>query len=102
MSEIINQADQIMIKPEMNIVASMAEDFRVELVSVIDEGHTEVIIDLEGVEMVDSVGVGIFVAAYNTLAQSDRTLKVINVTKDIKHLLSSLQLDRRFIVESAV
>jgi len=102
MSEIMNQDDQIMIKPGIAIVDSMAEDFKAELVSVINEGHTEVIIDLEGAEMIDSVGVGIVVAAYNTLKQSNRTLKVINVTKDIKHLFSSLQLDRRFIVEPAV
>lgn len=102
MSEIMNQEDQIMIKPGIAIVASMAEDFKAELVSVINEDHADVIIDLAGVEMIDSVGVGIVVAAYNTLKQSNRTLKVINAAKDIKHLFFSLQLDRRFIVEPAV
>ncbi len=102
MSEIMNQGDQIVIKPGMAFVASMAEDFKAELVSVINEGHTDVIIDLEGAEMIDPVGVGIVVAAFNTLKQSNRTLRVINVTKDMKHLFSSLQLDRRFVVEPAV
>ena len=53
MSEIINQGDQTIVKPEMDIVASMAEGFRNELLSVINDSSAELVIDLAGVEMVD-------------------------------------------------
>jgi len=83
MSEIINQGDQTIIKPGIDVVASMADEFKSELLSVINESSAEVVIDLDGVEMVDSVGIGVIIASHNTLNQSDRKLKVINVTKDV-------------------
>lgn len=101
MSEIVNQGNQTIIKPGMDVVASMAEDFKKELLSVINESSSEVVIDLEGVEMVDSVGIGVIIAAHNTLKQSDRNLAVINVAKDVYGLFTTMRLNRRFTVESA-
>jgi anti-anti-sigma factor len=101
MSKIVNQGNQTIIKPGMDVVASMAENFKSELISVINESSSEVVIDLEGVEMVDSIGIGVMIAAHNTLNQSDRTLKVINVTKDVYGLFATMRLNRRFTVEPA-
>jgi len=100
MSEIVKQENQTIIKPGMDVVASMAEDFKSELLSVITESSSEVVIDLEGVEMVDSVGIGVIIAAHNTLKQSDRNLSVINVAKDVYGLFTTMRLNRRFTVEA--
>jgi anti-anti-sigma regulatory factor len=54
---------------------------------------------MEGVQMVDSVGIGVIIAAHNTLNQSQRELKVINVTKDVYGLFTTMRLNRRFVVE---
>lgn len=99
MSEITNQGNQIIIKPGSDIVASMAEDFKAELLSAINDSSAEVVIDLDGAEMVDSVGIGVIIAAHNTLNQADRKLKVINVTKDVYGLFATMRLNRRFTVE---
>ncbi|MBU1195655.1 MAG: STAS domain-containing protein [Proteobacteria bacterium] len=99
MSEIINQGDQAILKPGMDVVASMADDFKADLLSIINESSGEVVIDLDGVEMVDSVGIGVIIAAHNTLNQAGRKLKVINVTKDVYGLFTTMRLNRRFTVE---
>ena len=99
MSEIVNQGNQTIIKPGMDVVASMAEDFKSELLSMINESSAEIVINLEGVEMVDSVGIGVIIAAHNTLNQSDRKLKVINVAKDVYSLFTTMRLNRRFTIE---
>lgn len=99
MSEIINQGDQAILKPGMDVVASMADDFKTDLLSVINDSSGEVVIDLDGVEMVDSVGIGVIIAAHNTLNQAGRKLKVINVTKDVYGLFTTMRLNRRFTVE---
>ncbi len=101
MSEIVTQGNETIIKPGTDVVASMAENFKTELLSVINESSSEVVIDLDGVEMVDSVGIGVIIAAHNTLNQSDRKLKVINVTKDVYGLFTTMRLNRRFTVEGA-
>lgn len=101
MSEIVNQGDQAIIKPGTDVVASMAEEFKSELLSVINDSSAEVVIDLADVEMVDSVGIGVIIAAHNTLNQAGRKLKVINVTKDVYGLFTTMRLNRRFTVEGA-
>ena len=101
MSEIIKDGDKATIKPGVDVVASMAENFKNELLSAINDSKEDFIIDLEGVEMVDSVGIGVIIAAHNTLNQSDRTLKVINVIKDVYGLFTTMRLNRRFTVEEA-
>ncbi len=99
MSEIVNEADQTIIRPGTDVVASMAESFKGELLSAINSSNGIVVIDLEGVEMVDSVGIGVILACHNTLNQADRKLKVINVTKDVYGLFTTMRLNRRFTVE---
>lgn len=101
MSELIKDGDQATIKPGIDVVASMAEDFKNELLSAINDSKEDFIIDLEGVEMVDSVGIGVIIAAHNTLSQADRGLKVINVIKDVYGLFTTMRLNRRFTVEEA-
>ena len=99
MSEIVNEADQTIVRPGADVVASMAEAFKDDLLSVINSSSGAVVIDLDGVEMVDSVGIGVIIATHNTLRQANRKLKVINVTKDVYGLFTTMRLNRRFTVE---
>ncbi len=101
MSEIITNGDQTTIKPGEDVVASMAESFKGELLSAVNSSQGNLIIDLAGVNMVDSVGIGVIIAAHNSLHQSNRQLKVINVAQDILGLFSTMRLNRRFTVEAA-
>jgi len=99
MSEIVKEADQTIIKPGADVVASMAESFKGELLSAVNSSDGAFVIDLDGVAMVDSVGIGVILACHNTLNQADRKLKVINVTKDVYGLFTTMRLNRRFTVE---
>ena len=100
MSEIVTSADQIIIKPGEDVVASMAEAFKGELLSAVNSSQGTLVIDLDGVSMVDSVGIGVIIAVYNSLSQDNRQLKVINVEQDIHGLFSTIRLNRRFTVEA--
>ena len=99
MSEIVKDGDQTIVRPGTDVVASMAETFKGELLTAINDSQGTVVIDLQGVDMVDSVGIGVIIASHNTLNQAGRKLKVINVTKDIFGLFSTMRLNRRFTVE---
>lgn len=101
MSEIVNETDQTIIRPGKDVVASMAEAFKGELLSAINASQGLIVIDLKGVEMIDSVGIGVILASHNTLSQAGRKLEVINVTKDVYGLFTTMRLNRRFTVEGA-
>ena len=55
------------VKPGQDIVASMAKDFKLELLSQINKGPNELVIDMSGVKMVDSIGLGVIFSTYNSL-----------------------------------
>ena len=99
MSEITRTEKQATIKPGQDVVASMANDFKAELQSLVEATPEIIIIDLEGVEMVDSVGIGVMIATHNSLLKAGGSIKVINVADDIFNLFSTMRLDRHFTIE---
>ena len=101
MSEVIKDGERVTVKPGRDVVASMANEFRDELNELIKESPKQLIIDLDGVEMVDSVGIGVLIATYNSLNKVGGDLQVINVIKDIYGLFTTMRLDRHFTVTSA-
>ena len=99
MSEIIREQEQVVVKPSTDIVASIASKLKGELKSVIDEGVRQLVIDLDQVEMVDSVGLGVFIATHNSLHQNGGSLILRHASHDIRLLLKTMRLDKHFIVE---
>ena len=55
--------------------------------SLLQQGHTQVLIDLSGVPYVDSAGLGQLVQAYATTKNRGGVLKLMNVTKRLRDLL---------------
>lgn len=86
------------VKPDKNIVASIADDFRKKLLKLVNQGIKDLTLDLTDVDMVDSVGLGIFIAAHNSMEDVGGKLKIINVSKDIYDLVHMMRLDRHFEV----
>jgi anti-sigma B factor antagonist len=99
MSEILSEAGQTIVRPGTDVVASMAEAFKEDLLAAVNSSDGVLVIDLDGVEMVDSVGVGVIIAAYNSLNQAGRELKVINAAMGVCDLFTAMGLNRRFIIE---
>ena len=88
------------ISPGQDIVASMVPEFKKRLQEIIvEEGITELDIDLTGVEMVDSVGLGAFIATHNSLSQKNGKLTVINASADIYSLFKTMRLDQHFEIQ---
>ena len=89
---------QSVIKPDMDIVAPMVEGFRDTLLSFMDDGINDLIVDLDGVKIVDSVGLGVIIATHNSLAKVGGRLRVINASEDIYTLFTTMRLDQHFEV----
>ena len=81
-------------KPGKDIVSSMVVDFKKKLQKVIGQGVREITIDFSGVSEVDSSGIGLLVATYNSLKEEGGTLKVKNVSENIYLLFKVIQLDQ--------
>lgn len=97
------QAPQVfVVKPGRNVVASSVEELRRQLQDLIEQGHLQLVIDLEGVDMIDSKGLALFMLCHKSLAARGGTLKVITQNKDFKHLFHLMRMDEHFTVSETI
>ena len=91
MEQAIKKEKQTLIAPGRDIVASYAQELRRNLWSLIEEGVTDVTIDLAGVQMIDSIGLGVLIAAHNSLKkkQGRRNIYTVNRKGRLRHPLES-------------
>jgi anti-sigma B factor antagonist len=59
---------------------------------LLEQGNKNVLIDLGGVDYVDSSGIGELVSCYTTTKNQGGQLKLLNLTKKIQDLLSITKL----------
>jgi anti-sigma B factor antagonist len=60
--------------------------------SVVHQGNKKILVNLGGVDYVDSAGLGELVGAYTTVAKAGGSMKLLNVTKKMRDLLSITKL----------
>lgn len=60
--------------------------------SLVQQGHTRLLLNLGDVSYIDSAGLGEIVQSYATVTKNGGALKLLNVTKRIQDLLSITKL----------
>ena len=60
--------------------------------SVVHQGNKKILVNLAGVDYVDSAGLGELVGAYTTVTHAGGAMKLLNVTKKMRDLLSITKL----------
>ncbi len=63
-----------------------------KLYEYIDQGKKNVVVDLAGVDWMNSTGLGILISGFTTLRNNDGILKLANVTDKIQSLLTITKL----------
>lgn len=84
--------------PETDITASNTPELRGMLKTLVAEGVREMEIDMTDVVMVDSSGIGLLVAAHNSLERLNGKLVVTNVSKDLLELFKAFRLEKHFVI----
>jgi anti-anti-sigma regulatory factor len=65
---------------------------------MIKSGVLHLTLDLAGARMVDSTGIGLLIAAHNSLKTAGGELKVIHASSDIAALFRTLRIHKHFSV----
>jgi anti-sigma B factor antagonist len=99
--QILREGDQATLKPVGNITALNAPDLRSAMKTLLADGVSTLVIDLSDVQIVDSTGIGLFVAAHNSLMRINGAFEVHNASPDLLDLFKSLRLDRHFRITGA-
>ncbi|MBU2515658.1 STAS domain-containing protein [bacterium] len=101
MAEILKEGSVVTVKPARDITAQNSADLRQKLRQVYEEGATRIIIDLEGVGIIDSIGLGLLAATHNSLLKRESKLELINADDNICSVLNLMRLDQHFIISCA-
>jgi len=78
------------------IIGDARFDLNAAIQKEIDSNRTGLILNLEEVPMMDSVGLGMLVAAYTSLTKNDAKMVLLNVGRSIRYLLVITKLDQIF------
>jgi anti-sigma B factor antagonist len=78
------------------IIGDARFDLNTVIQEQIDSDRAGLILNLEEVPMMDSVGLGMLVAAYTSLTKKDTKMVLLNVGRSVRYLLVITKLDRIF------
>lgn len=96
---VIEQSDKRgTVKLEGDLTAITVPGLQADLKEVLKKGASELVFDLSNTAMLDSSGMGLLIAAANSLASQGGQVRVTNVAPDIFRLLQSMRLAARLIV----
>jgi anti-anti-sigma factor len=96
--DVMRDGRKATIAPAGDIVASMAGTLKPRLKNMVHDGVDTLVFDLARTTMVDSVGIGLIVAAHNSVQKSGGSISVIHASKDLLDLFKALRLDQHFSV----
>jgi anti-anti-sigma factor len=92
-STLIEQtADTVVIQPAGDLVAALLQDLRARLRQTVAAGVKRLILDFSKVYMVDSSGIGLLIAAHNSVRKNGGSLSVIYASPEILGLFRSMGL----------
>lgn len=89
----------IVLTLEEDVIAAKSEDVKQKLKEAIAGELSFLTLDLDKVEQVDSVGMGVLIATYNSLRKREVGFKLINVGQNIYDLFQVMRLNKHFEIE---
>jgi anti-anti-sigma factor len=81
-----------------DLTAVLVPDLQAGLKEMLHNGARELVFDLANTAMLDSSGIGLLIAATNSLARNGGKVRVTNVRPEIFRLLQSMRLTGRLNV----
>ncbi|HYW43352.1 MAG TPA: STAS domain-containing protein [Bryobacteraceae bacterium] len=89
---------QAVVRPAGDVVAASVPELRTAMRGAIKEGVQELVVDLANVQMVDSTGLGLLIAAHNSLRKAGGRLSVIHASEEIVDLFKTMRIHQHFSV----
>lgn len=87
------------IQPIGEIDIHTSNQFKGILIDAIEEKRSDLVVDGENLDYIDSTGLGVLISALKKSQEVDKEIKVINLKPSIKKLFSLTSLDKVFKIE---
>ncbi len=94
------RGDSVEIRFTSNLVASYVEDLRGELKKHISNKISKLTLNFAGLDMIDSMGIGLVVSTHNALAERDAYFEIINLSADLYKLMKVMRLEEHLNIKN--
>ena len=91
-------AKSVVVWPQGELDLDSAADLRLELFGAIEDGATDVLVDLEGTTFIDSMTIGVLLGAVRRLQQRGGELRIACADPTITRIFEITLLDRVFAI----
>jgi anti-anti-sigma factor len=81
-----------------DLVSTTVPGLRPVLRDLLQDGVRELVLDLSEARMVDSSGIGLLMAAHNSLEKVGGTLTVVHASPEIRELFTAMRLNQHLTV----
>lgn len=97
-NEAIQNVNSMTVNPAGDLTASRLPALRMRLQEKVNAGIIHLTLDLSETRMVDSAGLGLLIAAHNSLKAHGGELKVIHASNDILDLFRTMRIHQHVSV----
>lgn len=87
-------AGQAVLRPASRLDLRSAPQLRAAVTDAVESGSTLVVVDLSGVDFMDSSGLGALIAGLKTARQASGDLRICGPTEQVTMVLELTQMDR--------
>lgn len=94
----LTEANETTLRPATDLVTANLPALRQQMRDLVASGTSRLVVDLRSVAMVDSAGIGLLIAAHNSLKKAGGELAVTNASKDILDLFRTMRIHQHFSV----
>lgn len=94
MTQTVQHDDTLVLKPDCDIVASTVDALRKDWTASLQAGGAKTAIELGGVGMIDSMGLGLIISCYKTIQARGGSLALITDNEDFKQLFQAMRMDQ--------
>lgn len=94
------EGEDLLISLDGDLTAAAVPQLQADLKSRVHEGARKLVFDLSSAAMLDSSGIGLLIAAANSVMRSGGEVRVINVSPEIFRLLQNMRLASRLNVSA--
>lgn len=99
-TEIINNINVVTFNNVTRFNALITEPVKSEINSYFNKPNTKLILNLEGINFIDSSGFGVFLSVMKTANNSHGQFKICNINPEVMELFKLLQLHNVFEIYS--
>ncbi|MDX9770472.1 MAG: STAS domain-containing protein [Tenuifilaceae bacterium] len=98
--EKINDVLVVSIANENKLNAAISQNFKIEVAKLFDQPSMKMVIDLGGIEYIDSSGFGSLLSVLRSSKGSNAQLKLCNIAPEVMALVHLLQLQTVFDIRT--